>query len=83
MSETAQIKRMRWRARRGTSELDTMMGWWLDTRLPDADGTQRDAFDALLDCQDPELWDWLMGHQIAPRADWQVIIDDIRTAHRL
>jgi antitoxin CptB len=33
--------------------------------------------------QDPDLWDWVMGHAKASRADWQAIIDDIRSRHRL
>ena len=74
---------MRWRARRGTRELDSLIGWWLDQRLGSADEAQCQAFDALLDCQDPELWDWIMGHATPPREDWQVIINDIRAAHRL
>lgn len=76
-------KRLRWRARRGTRELDNLIGWWLDRRLAQADAGQRQAFDALLDVQDPDLWDWLMGHAQAPRKDWQEIIDDIRAAHRI
>lgn len=75
--------RLRWRARRGTRELDTMLCWWIDQRLDGADAATLSAFDALLDCQDPDLWDWLMGHAACPRPDWQAIIDDIRAAHRL
>ncbi|MGB3269983.1 MAG: succinate dehydrogenase assembly factor 2 [Rhodanobacter sp.] len=75
--------RLRWRARRGTRELDAMLGAWLDQCFEQADETQRRAFDELLDVQDPELWDWVMGHARPARADWQVIIDDIRTRHRL
>ena len=33
--------------------------------------------------QDPDLWDWVMGHAKATRPDWQAIIDDIRARHRL
>ncbi len=80
---TTQLKRLRWRARRGTQELDVMVGWWLDERAPAADDVTVQAFDALLDVQDPQLWDWLLGHAAAPRSDWQSIIDDIRAAHRL
>lgn len=76
-------KRLRWRARRGTRELDSLIGWWLDHRYVDADAGQRQAFDALLDAQDPDLWDWLLGHAKVPRADWREIVDDIRSAHRL
>ena len=42
------------------------------------DATRFAAFDALLDQQDPELWDWLMGHAEPPRADWRAIVNEIR-----
>ena len=75
--------RLRWRTRRGTRELDALFGGWLDEAFPHADEAQQQAFDELLDVQDPDLWDWVMGYARAPRADWQAIIDDIRARHRL
>lgn len=75
--------RLRWRCRRGTRELDALFGSWLDERFDGSTDTQQQAFEELLDAQDPELWDWVMGHARPPRADWQAIIDDIRTRHRL
>ena len=81
--EEARLKRLRWRTRRGTRELDRLFGGWLDERFADADEATRLAFDELLDVQDPDLWDWVMGHARAPRDDWQAIIDDIRSRHRL
>ena len=82
MSE-AMLKRLRWRTRRGTRELDVLFGGWLDAHAADAGDMTLQSFDTLLDVQDPELWDWVMGHARAPRADWQAIIDDIRARHRL
>lgn len=82
-NEEALRKRIRWRAKRGTLELDRMVGWWLRQRMPNADAASIAAFDAMLDAQDPDLWDWLMGAAKAPRADWQAFINDIRAAHRL
>jgi antitoxin CptB len=81
--EEARLKRLRWRTRRGTRELDRLFGWWLEERFADADEAQKTAFDALLDVQDPDLWDWVMGHARPPRDDWQAIIDDIRSRHQL
>ncbi|MFK2904684.1 succinate dehydrogenase assembly factor 2 [Dyella ginsengisoli] len=81
--EEARIKRLRWRTRRGTRELDALFGGWLDESFPVADEATRQAFDELLDVQDPDLWDWVMGHSRPPRVDWQAIIDGIRTRHRL
>src|ERR1051325_6683289 len=81
--DEARIKRLRWRTRRGTRELDALFGGWLDERFAQADEAMRAAFDELLDVQDPDLWDWVMGHAQPPREDWQAIIDDIRARHRL
>ncbi len=78
-----QLKRVRWRCRRGTKELDVLYGWWLAERWPRADAAVRRAFDELLDVPDPDLWDWTLGHGHAPRADWQAIVDAIRTHHKL
>ena len=33
--------RLRWRCRRGTRELDVLLGWWLDARFAAADAAQR------------------------------------------
>jgi len=76
-------KRLRWRVRRGTRELDALLGGWLEECFDSASPAEQQAFDELLDVQDPDLWDWVMGHARAPRADWQAIIDAIRARHRL
>jgi antitoxin CptB len=75
--------RLRWRARRGTRELDAMLGWWMDARYADADITTRAHFDALLDSTDPDLWDWLTGHLVCDDARFAPLIDEIRAHHRV
>lgn len=77
-STDARLKRIRWRCRRGTRELDALLGGWLETHGADLDAVQFEAFDTLLDQQDPDLWDWLMGHAEPPRAEWRVIVAEIR-----
>jgi antitoxin CptB len=72
------LKRLRWRCRRGTRELDALLGGWLEARRDSIDAGELATFDALLDQQDPVLWDWLMGHAEPPRADWRAIVADIR-----
>ncbi|QAU23918.1 succinate dehydrogenase assembly factor 2 family protein [Dyella sp. M7H15-1] len=81
--DASRIKRLQWRTRRGTRELDVLFGGWLETSFSTAAEATRQAFDELLDVQDPDLWDWVMNHTRPPRADWQAIIDDIRARHRL
>ena len=74
----ATVARLRWRCRRGTRELDALVGWWLDARYAQSDAAAQSAFADLLDAQDPDLWNWLVGRECAPRADWQAIVDEIR-----
>jgi antitoxin CptB len=77
-AQAARLKRLRWRCRRGTRELDALLQGWLDAHAESLDATGLGAFDSLLDQQDPELWDWLMGHAEPPRADWAAIVGEIR-----
>ncbi|HET9835816.1 MAG TPA: succinate dehydrogenase assembly factor 2 [Rhodanobacteraceae bacterium] len=86
MSDTEKdgaLKRLRWRCRRGTRELDALLGGWLDEQGARADTQTLTAFGALLDEPDPQIWDWLMGHARAPRVDWQEIVDAIRARNRI
>jgi antitoxin CptB len=71
--------RLRWRCRRGTRELDAVLGEWLETRFTAAGDALREDFEALLDCADPDLWNWLTGHA-EPAARFAAIIADIRTS---
>ncbi|HET6546319.1 MAG TPA: succinate dehydrogenase assembly factor 2 [Rhodanobacteraceae bacterium] len=75
--------RLRWRCRRGTRELDAMLGWWLEQRYPAADAARRADFDALLDVQDPDLWDWLIGYREPEEQRFEAIVDEIRRHHRV
>lgn len=77
------MARLRWRCRRGTRELDALVGWWLDERYPASGTALQAAFAELLDAQDPDLWNWLVGRERAPREDWQVIVDEIRGRDRV
>ncbi|MGH8172467.1 MAG: succinate dehydrogenase assembly factor 2 [Rhodanobacteraceae bacterium] len=74
--------RLRWRCRRGTRELDALLGWWLDARFPGADTAQREDFAAMLETPDPDLWNWLIGQEpAAPR--FAHIVDEIRFRDRV
>lgn len=70
--------RLLWRARRGTRELDRLLGGWLEQRYAQADADTRAAFEALLECSDPDLWDWLIGHSAPAEPRFAAIVDEIR-----
>ena len=77
------LQRLRWRCRRGTRELDQLFGGWLDESYAQATPDLQIAFSELLEQQDPDLWDWVMGHGQPARADWQRIVGEIRGRHQL
>ena len=81
--ESSEIGRLRWRCRRGTRELDRLLDWWLRERHPHADATAREAFDALLDTADPELWSWMTGQSEPIELRFAGIVDEIRAHHRV
>ena len=75
--------RLRWRCRRGMRELDQLLGWYLDERYEKVDDAAKAAFAALLEQQDPQLWNWLSGQVVPTEADWRSIIDEIRSRDRI
>lgn len=79
----ADASRLRWRCRRGMRELDQLLGWYLDARYAASDAEAKAAFSTLLDQQDPELWDWLMGRAQPASEPWRRIVDEIRSRDRV
>jgi len=79
----AELARLRWRCRRGTRELDALLGGWLERRYAAGDAVTRAAFADLLDVQDPDLWDWLVGRGRPADPRFVAIVDEIRSRHRV
>lgn len=46
---------------RGTQESDLILGSFAEGSLKTLDGGQLGRFEALLDCTDPDLFDWIFG----------------------
>jgi antitoxin CptB len=63
------IKQLRYRAwRRGFREHDFLMGTFADTQLATQDDAGLDAFDALLDQADWDVYYWIVGQKPVPKA---------------
>lgn len=61
MAPETDLRRLRWRCRRGMKELDIVLGWYLDTCFESAPEPERQAFIELLAVEDPVIWRWLVG----------------------
>jgi len=63
----ARLKRMAMRSwRRGTKEMDLVLGPYADTQLGTMSLAELDAYDALLAETDQDLMAWMLGQKPAP-----------------
>ncbi|HMB43816.1 MAG TPA: succinate dehydrogenase assembly factor 2 [Luteimonas sp.] len=79
MSDDAtELRRLRWRCRRGMRELDQLLTRWLDREWPLASESERGVFLRLLDCEDDRLWRWFLGHETAPDVELASLVQRMR-----
>lgn len=61
------IKRLKMRSwRRGTKEMDMILGPFSDTQLKGMNGAQIVLYDALLEENDHDLYQWVTGQSTTP-----------------
>jgi antitoxin CptB len=56
-------RRLLWRCRRGVKELDLLLTGYLERQFDSMDDQALADFEALLECSDPDLLDWLTGRR--------------------
>lgn len=68
------LKRMKMRSwRRGTKEMDLVLGPYADAHLEAMTAEELDAFEAILAEQDQDLMAWVLGHKVAPEVHLPLI----------
>ena len=76
--DALELRRLRWRSRRGMRELDRLFERWLDQRWAVSSESERAVFRRLLDCEDDRLWKWILGHDRPDDADLDTLVQSIR-----
>ena len=79
MTETPEnrLKRLTMRSmRRGIKEMDIILMRYVDVRLAGMSATELDAYEALLEENDQDLYQWVSGQRPAPEP-LQPLITDI------
>ncbi|HYC04613.1 MAG TPA: succinate dehydrogenase assembly factor 2 [Azospirillaceae bacterium] len=51
---------------RGTREMDLLMGSFADRHVPGFDVGQLDRYEAFLHLSDPDVYNWITGHEPVP-----------------
>src|SRR3546814_15272470 len=77
--DEAELRRLRWRSRRGMRELDQLLNRWLDQQWAASSEAQRGVFLQLLDGEDDRLWRWFLGHENAPDSALDGPVQTIRS----
>lgn len=60
------LGQLRWRSRRGLRELDMVLQHYLEQRYPQSPPEEQAAFVELLEQNDTDILDWLLGRKPAP-----------------
>ncbi|MGB0865166.1 MAG: succinate dehydrogenase assembly factor 2 [Granulosicoccaceae bacterium] len=76
----SEMSRLRWRCRRGMKELDVAMTAYLEKFYSQASEEDQAAFLRLMDTQDPELMNMVMGKIDAPDEQMERVLQTIRRA---
>ncbi len=70
-----------WRCHRGMLELDLILKSFLENQFNSLSLSEIDAFESLLNCTDPELYAWLMGHEEPTKNELKEIVAIIRNSY--
>ena len=77
MDDETEIRKLRWRCRRGMRELDQLLERWLDTPWRQSSMQDRETFLQLLDTEDDRLWRWFLGHEAPEDAALRRLVERI------
>lgn len=77
-ADEAELRRLRWKCRRGMRELDQLFGRYLDREWRQSSDAERGVFLRLLETEDDRLWHWFMGHEASGDVEIQTLVERIR-----
>ncbi len=78
-ADEAELRRLRWKCRRGMRELDQLLGRYLDRQWRQSSEAQRGVFLQLLETEDDKLWHWFLGQQTPHDAALDTLVQQIRS----
>lgn len=78
-ADERELRRLRWRCRRGMRELDQLFERYLDRAWRRAGEDERVVFLRLLETEDDKLWHWFMGNDAPTDADLAALVARIRS----
>ncbi|MFG1490842.1 succinate dehydrogenase assembly factor 2 [Oceanospirillum sp. HFRX-1_2] len=77
MSIEEEVKRLQWQSRRGMWELDLMLVPFVQNCFRDLDEVDRKRYEKLLECEDQDLFVWLMQRDLPEESEYRLILQKI------
>lgn len=77
--DETELKKLRWRCRRGMRELDQLLDRWLERAWRQSPTCERAVFLRLLDTEDDKLWRWFLGHEVSEDVEIAALVERIRS----
>ncbi len=74
--------RLLWASRRGMLELDLWLLPFVEKIYPTLSSEEQALYHDLLECEDPDLFAWLMGHRVPSDENHLKIITIIRETRK-
>lgn len=68
---------MKWACRRGMLELDVLLLPFLEQAFDELTDQQKETFERLLTCDDPDLFAWAMGHKHCEDPELAAMVETI------
>ena len=78
LDDETELRKLRWRCRRGMRELDQLLERWLDRAWRQSPTAEREVFLRLLDSEDDRLWRWFLGHEVPGDFEFAARVVSIR-----
>ena len=77
MSIEEEVKRLQWQSRRGMWELDLMLVPFVRDCFRELSEDDRKRYEKLLECEDQDLFVWLMQRDLPDEPEYRVILEKI------
>ncbi len=74
MTDPVHKARLKWACRRGMLELDVLFEPFVEEAYDDLSAADKATFERLLECDDPELFAWIMGHERCDDAELAAMV---------
>jgi len=78
-NQQTRLKKLHYRSwHRGCKETDVILGHFADSHLEGLSTAQLDVYERLLDEQDADIWNWLIGKELPTRQEYTPVIKLLR-----